>query len=83
MKTKEGFDFSNAKRGPIIPQTRKTERLIFRIDADIIAWFREYVENAGGGDYEQMMNDALREYVEKRRQSLKDISLNEKLRAVG
>ncbi|MBF0311160.1 MAG: BrnA antitoxin family protein [Magnetococcales bacterium] len=72
MKTKEGFDFSNARRGPILPQTGNKERITIRIDADILDWFRGYVEKAGGGNYQTMMNDALREYVERNREPLEE-----------
>ncbi|MBF0402110.1 MAG: BrnA antitoxin family protein [Magnetococcales bacterium] len=70
MITKEGFDFSNGKRGAAIPLTGNKERITIRIDADIMAWFRGYVENAGGGNYQSMMNDALREYIERQREPL-------------
>lgn len=46
-------------------------RITIRLDDDIIAWFRQQVEQAGGGNYQTMMNQALREYIE--RQSLEDL----------
>ncbi|MBF0178372.1 MAG: BrnA antitoxin family protein [Magnetococcales bacterium] len=82
MITEEGFDFSTAKRGPVIKPAREQERLMFRIDTDILAWFKGYVEAAGGGNYQQMMNDALREYVERQR-SLADKIPVDPVRAVG
>ncbi|MBF0184344.1 MAG: BrnA antitoxin family protein [Magnetococcales bacterium] len=86
MITKEGFDFSNAKRGPVIPDTGNKERITIRIDADILGWFRGCVEQAGGGNYQSMMNDALREYVEKHREPLEETLrrvIREELRATG
>ena len=67
---KKEYDFSKGKRGAAIPLTGNKERITIRIDADIMAWFRGYVENAGGGNYQSMMNDALREYVERQREPL-------------
>ena len=67
---KKEYDFSKGKRGPVLPQTGNKERITIRIDADIMGWFRGYVENAGGGNYQSMINDALREYVERQREPL-------------
>ncbi|MBF0179890.1 MAG: BrnA antitoxin family protein [Magnetococcales bacterium] len=86
MKTKEGFDFSKAKRGPVIPQTGIKERITIRIDADILAWFKQFVEDAGGGNYQSMMNDALREYVDRQREPLESTLrrvIREELRAAS
>lgn len=70
MKTKEGFDFSRGKRGPVLPQTGNKEQITIRIDADILDWFRQAVNEAGGGHYPSLINNALREYVTKQRESL-------------
>ncbi|MBF0296801.1 MAG: BrnA antitoxin family protein [Magnetococcales bacterium] len=67
---KKEYDFSKGHRGPVIPQTGNKERITIRIDADILAWFRGIVEDAGGGNYQSMMNDALREYMEGKREPL-------------
>jgi hypothetical protein len=42
---------------------RKT-RITIRIDADILAWFREQAHRAGGGSYQTMINAALRRVIE-------------------
>lgn len=86
MKTKEGFDLSKAKRGPVIPQTGTKQRIIMRIDADILGWFKGYVEEVGGGNYQSLMNDALRDYVERQREPLETTLrrvIREELRAAG
>ncbi|MBF0427016.1 MAG: BrnA antitoxin family protein [Magnetococcales bacterium] len=86
MKTKEGFDFSKAKRGPVIPQTGNKERITIRIDADIMAWFRGIVEEAGGGNYQSMINDALQEHMESKREPLEATLrrvIREELRLTG
>ncbi|CUS05927.1 conserved protein of unknown function [Candidatus Promineifilum breve] len=58
------YDFSQARRGPIVPSGSHKERITIRIDADILHWFRDYVNSRGGGSYQAMMNQALREYIE-------------------
>ena len=83
---KKEYDFSDGKRGLVIPETGKKERITIRIDADIMGWFRGYVENAGGGNYQSMMNDALREYIERQREPLEDTLrrvIREELRAAS
>jgi len=45
------------------PQPSKT-RVAIRLDNDVLDWFREQVELAGGGDYQSLINQALREYIE-------------------
>ncbi|PZU96361.1 MAG: CopG family transcriptional regulator [Pseudanabaena sp.] len=61
MKTE--YDFSQAKRGAVIPQTGKT-RITIYIDDDVLEAFRERADSAGKG-YQTIMNEALREYLNK------------------
>ena len=35
-------------------------------DDEVIAWFRQQVNDAGGGDYPHLMNVALREHIQHR-----------------
>jgi len=65
---KAEYDFSQAKRGAVIPQTGKT-RITIYIDDDVLETFRERSESAGKG-YQTMMNEALRQYLEKAKQPL-------------
>ncbi len=55
---KPEYDFSQAKRGAVIPQTGKT-RITIYIDDDVLDIFRERGDAAGKG-YQTMMNEALR-----------------------
>ena len=57
------YDFSKGKRGAIIPTPKNKVRITIRIDNDILDWFREQVNKAQGGNYQTMMNDALRFYI--------------------
>ena len=38
-------------------------RITIRIDDDVLDWFREQVDRAGGGNYQSLMNQALRHYI--------------------
>jgi uncharacterized protein (DUF4415 family) len=58
------YDFSKAKRGPVIPKQPGKTRITIRLDDDIVEWFKEQVHKAGGGNYQTLMNHALREYVD-------------------
>ena len=51
------LDFSQATRGALVSEPRK-ERITIRIDADVLAWFRDQVK--GGGNYQTLINDTLR-----------------------
>lgn len=81
MKAK--YDFSEAQRGAVIPQTGKT-RITIYIDDDVLKTFRSRSDAAGKG-YQTMMNEALREYLDKIKQPLDEETLRrviqEELRA--
>jgi uncharacterized protein (DUF4415 family) len=68
MKRPEAF--SQAKRGAVVATPKGKTRITIRIDDDVLDWFRSQVNAAGGGNYQTMMNTALREYVENRTASL-------------
>ena len=60
---KREYDFSRGKRGPVIPVPRGKTRITIRLDKDLIDWFRSQVEAAGGGNYQTLINSALRNCV--------------------
>ena len=60
----EEYDFSQAKRGPVVPPAPNKTRITIRIDTDILNWFREQVNASGGGSYQTLINQALREYIQ-------------------
>jgi uncharacterized protein (DUF4415 family) len=60
---KRQYDFSNARRGPVVPPTPGKTRITIRLDNDVIEHFQATVDRAGGGSYQTLINDALREYV--------------------
>ena len=63
----EEYDFSQAKRGPVVPPSPNTTQITIRIDTDILNWFREQVNARGGGSYQTLINQALHEYIQNQR----------------
>jgi uncharacterized protein (DUF4415 family) len=63
---KDHYDFGKGKRGPLLPTPGK-ERITIRLDTDILDYFREAVDRAGGGNYQTAINGVLREYLEGKR----------------
>jgi uncharacterized protein (DUF4415 family) len=60
------IDFSGARRGPVArPEPGKT-KISIRLDNTILDYFRNMVNEAGGGNYQTLINDALLEYVHRR-----------------
>lgn len=57
------YDFSKAKRGPAVPVPKGKTRITIRLDEDVIEWFKSQVEAAGGGNYQSLINAALREHI--------------------
>ena len=66
------YDFSNAKRGPIVPVPKGKTRITIRLDDDVIDWFRRQVDEAGGGNYQSLINEALRQYISHSREPLEE-----------
>ena len=57
----EARDWSGAMRGAFYRPIK--QQLTLRIDADIVAWFKERTRDGKG--YQTIINKALREYVER------------------
>ena len=60
---KRQYNFSHAKRGPVVQVPKGKTRITIRLDDDLLDWFRQQVERAGGGNYQSLINDALRQHV--------------------
>ena len=58
------IDFTNAKRGPVVPQETGKTKISIRLDNRVLEYFRNIVEKAGGGNYQTLINDALVEYIQ-------------------
>jgi len=70
---KNQYDFSKGKRGAVVAPARGKSRITIRLDDEILNWFRREVNNGGGGNYQTLINDALREYIKKQPESLEKI----------
>jgi uncharacterized protein (DUF4415 family) len=69
---KEEYDFAKGKRGAVVlPATNKVS-ITLRLDGDVLDWFREQVNAAGGGDYQALINGALRDHIERRSELLEE-----------
>jgi len=60
---KAEYDFSKAKRGAVTPSSPGKTRITIRLDNEVIEWFRAQVNDAGGGNYQRLINDALKAYI--------------------
>ena len=65
-------DFSKGKRGTVVEPAPTKERITIRLDADVIAHFKRLVHEAGGGNYQTLINDALREHIRSQAQPLEE-----------
>lgn len=80
------YDFSQGKRGAIEPTPPGKTRITIRLDDDVLAWFREQVHLAGGGNYQTLINDALRQHMQQQREPLEETLrrvLREELERIG
>jgi len=58
------YDFSNARRGAVIAPPRGKTRITIRLDDDILSWFKARVHESSGGNYQTLINSALRLIVD-------------------
>ena len=60
---KREYDLSKGKRGPVVPLPPEKVRITIRLDRDIVDHFRDQVRKAHRGNYQTLINDALRDYL--------------------
>ncbi len=80
------YDFSRGKRGPVLSVAKGKTRVTIRLDQDVVEWFREQVDAAGGGNYQSLMNQALREFIKRSKEPLESTLrrvIREELRKAG
>jgi hypothetical protein len=70
---KKEYDFSEGKRGAVAPIAKGKTRITIRIDDDILDWFRNEVDVARGGNYQTLINQALREYITQQKEPIEAI----------
>lgn len=67
------YDFSKGKRGAVESSGAGKTRITIRLDTDILDWFRDEVDRLGGGSYQTLINQALRDYIQKQQEPLEVI----------
>jgi uncharacterized protein (DUF4415 family) len=83
---KKEYDFSKGTRGPVVKAPPGKTRVTIRLDTDILDWFRGQVDTAGGGNYQTLINDALRAFVSHKQEALETTLrrvIRDELRRVG
>ena len=48
----------------MVAAPRGKMRITIRLDDEVLEWFRNQVERAGGGNYQTLINECLRRHVE-------------------
>lgn len=66
------YDFSQGKRGAMDPSPQGKTRITIRLDDEVLRWFREQAHIAGGGNYQTLINEALRQYIQQSREPLEE-----------
>ena len=61
---KPEYDFSKARRGAVVPAAAGKTRITIRLDTEIIDWFKAQVNKAGGGNYQSLINEALKSHIQ-------------------
>ncbi|HSO83244.1 BrnA antitoxin family protein [Thiocapsa sp.] len=77
---KKTYDFSSGKRGAVVPAPPGRTEIMLHLDDEVIAWFRRQVTDAGGGDYQALINAALREHIQRRSGDLLEDTLRKVIR---
>jgi uncharacterized protein (DUF4415 family) len=62
---KKEYDFSKGKRGAVLGVRPGKVKVTIRLDQDLVDWFGETIDAAGGGDSQDLMNQALREFMQR------------------
>jgi uncharacterized protein (DUF4415 family) len=69
---KRQYDFSTGKRGAVVRARKGKTRITIRLDDEVLSWFRRQVDLAGGGNYQTLINDALRQHIARIQEPLED-----------
>lgn len=80
------YDFSQGKRMPVEPLQPGMTWITIRLDSDMVNWFRDKVNEKSGGNYQTMINEALRFYIQRQGNLLEKTLrrvIREELRAAG
>lgn len=61
---KAEYDFSKARRGAVVAAAQGKTRITIRLDSEVIEWFKTRVNEAGGGNYQSLINEALKGHIQ-------------------
>jgi len=67
------YDFRAGRRGAVTRPLPGKTRITIRLDDDLLDWFRTQVDEAGGGNYQTLINDALRSFIATQDQPLEQV----------
>jgi uncharacterized protein (DUF4415 family) len=62
---KREYDLRKGRRGAVIPLRPEKIRITIRLDRDIVDHFRDKVRQAHRGNYQTLINNALREHIQR------------------
>ena len=75
---KKEYDFKKSKRGQVVAQKGKT-RITIYLDNNVLEEFRKLADAAGYG-YQTMINEALRQYLNRRETPVTEAALRQVIR---
>ena len=67
------YDFTSGRRGLVVPLVKGKTRITIRLDDEVLDWFRARVAAAGGGNYQTLINDTLRQIIGAEREPLETV----------
>jgi uncharacterized protein (DUF4415 family) len=67
---KKEYDFSKGRRGPVLKVPPGKTRVTIRLDNDVLEWFRQQVDDSGGGNYQTLINQSLRTFIHQKQEPL-------------
>jgi len=69
---KREYDFRKGRRGAVAKVPPGKTRITIRLDDDVLQWFRDQAHAARGGNYQTLINQALRDTIGSTDESLED-----------
>jgi len=67
------YDFSKSKASPFANVAKGKTRITIRLDEDIVTWFKQQVDEAGGGNYQTLINSALRQFMSETKEPIETV----------
>lgn len=67
---KREYDFRKAKRGAVVSVSKGKMRITIRLNDEILAWFRDQAELAGGGNYQTVLTEPPCQHIHRAQEQL-------------